>query len=94
MDERQKKLYTIIGSLVMIGSMFWGIQFLKSSGQAIPSGSTVSGTTEFNGTIRTYEPFLVVQSMPDSLVTAMRGDYRVKSITGGSSGYVINASSR
>ncbi len=95
MDEKQKQIYTIIGSLIMVGSLFWGMQYLKgNSGEAVASGSTASGTTEFNGTIRTYEPFLIVQSMPDSLVSTLRNDERVKSITGGASGYVINASSR
>jgi hypothetical protein len=94
MDEKQKQLYTIIGSLIMVGSMFWGIQFLQNQPGDTATAGTASGTTEFNGTIRTYEPFLVVLSMPDSLATSLRNDARVKAVTGGSSGYIINASSR
>jgi hypothetical protein len=95
MDEQQKKIYTIIGCIVMLGSLFYGMQFLaNNSGQAALTGSTLSGTTEFNATIRTYEPILIVPSMPDSLVSALRSDDRVKAITGGASGYLINVSTR
>lgn len=95
MDEQQKKIYTIIGSIVMLGSLFYGMQFLaRNSGQTVLTGSTLSGTTVFNGTIRTYEPMLIVPSMPDSLVSALRSNDRVKAVTGGASGYLINVSTR
>ena len=90
------KIVVIIGAVVMIGSMFapailTGSWSLKLS----PKAEVATGITLFNGTIRTYEPILVVtDQIPDSLLAQLRMDERVKMVTSSSSGYLINVTAR
>ena len=80
---------------IMIGGMFYGIQFNQQNNNALPPGTVVNGMTVFNGTLRTYEPFLVVGSnVSDSVIAGLRTDERVKAVTSEVGGYLINTTTR
>lgn len=74
-----KKYIVIAGALIMIlvlvleplsrGGLFGG----SSTGTVLESGDNVTGTTVFNGTIRTYDPILYMDPITDqALVNELR----------------------
>jgi hypothetical protein len=91
------KLVVLIAVGIMVGGMFAPALFFPSgnSGNGDTSGDTISGVVQFNGSIRTYEPVLLVSgSIPDSLKNELLLDKRVTGITPSSGGILINLSSR
>jgi hypothetical protein len=80
---------------IMAGGMFYGIQYNQQNNSNVPPGAITTGMTGFNGTIRTYDPFLAVDSqIPDSVLAGLRSDERVKSVTNVAGGYLINTTTR
>lgn len=74
-----KKYIVIVGALIMIlvlvleplsrGGLFGS----SSAGVVLKPGENVTGTTVFNGTLRTYDPILYMDPIPDqSLVNELR----------------------
>lgn len=89
------KIIVLIGVAVMVGSMFApSLMFNSSNGTPGQTGELVTGMAVFNGTIRTYDPFIYVQNLPDSVLNEVRLDERVRSVTPDSGGYFINTTTR
>lgn len=88
------KIAIFVLAAIMLGGMFYGIQFNQQNKTTV-QGTVASGGAEFNGTLRTYEPFLVIGSnVSDSVIQELRGDDRVKSVTSEAGGYLINTTTR
>jgi len=88
------KIAIFVLAAIMMGGMFYGIQFNQQNKTTV-QGTVASGGAEFNGTLRTYEPFLAVGSnVSDSVIAELRGDDRVKSVTSEAGGYLINTTTR
>jgi len=94
MENSKKIIILLILTVVMVGGMFWGIQFGKNAGNTT-NDQVSSGTTSFNGTIRVYDPILLITSeISDALLTKLRNDERVKAITEYPSGRILNITTR
>ena len=94
MEFTKKTVILLVAVAIMIGGMFWGIQF--ASGQDNQTqGQTLSGTADFNGTIRIYDPILlIVSEISDPLLTKLRNDERIKAVESTSGGQLLNISTR
>ncbi len=91
------KIITIIGALVMIGSIIApGLVFNPNNGNNNGnSGQILNGIAEFNGTIRTFEPILIVQSqLSQSVIDELKSEESVKSVNPIADGYLINTTTR
>ena len=90
------KLIVLFGALVMAGSMLApAFLYKSSSGGTGTSGTTETGTALFNGTIRTYNPILLVKGqLSTEQLTKLQMDSRVKSVSASADGYIINTTSR
>lgn len=95
MDKKQ-----IAGIVVVLVSLLFITEQLYfggplNFGPGGGSGSNVTGTTEFSGTIRTYDPILVVPlNTSSSVIEETRGRDDVKNIRTDAQGYIIDADTR
>lgn len=61
-DNVKVALIVLVVVLFLTESFYFGGGFFRAGEPSGPDGSNVSGTAEFNGTIRTYDPVLLVPS--------------------------------
>lgn len=90
------KIVVLVGTAIMVGSMLApGLLRFGLPGSGPVAGEILSGIAVFNGTIRTYEPFLVVTGqLPESVKNKLLLDEGVRSVNPSSEGHVINVTTR
>ncbi len=93
----------LIMQIVVIGAallfitelfMFGGNHLVGGGGPSI-GGENISGYITFNGTIRTYDPYLFITSTPtESQIDAIRGISGVMNVRPDPQGYVVDTETR
>lgn len=88
------KILAIIGVVVMLGSMI-APQFLMWGSDSGGENELVVGTTNLNGTLRTYDPILIAPLTHDEQeFQFIRDDEGFKRITQNAEGWVIETKTR
>ena len=87
-------LILVLSVVALIGSYFYVGGTTPDFGGA-SGGTNLSGTTEFSGVIRTYDPILVIPlNTSGSIVEEVRAREDVKNVRTDPQGYVIDAETR
>lgn len=97
MDKKLIMKIIVVGAaLLFITELFmFGGNHLVGGGSSGPSGENISGQIIFNGTIRTYDPYLFLTSTPsESQIESIRQIPGVLNIRPDPQGYVIDTETR
>ncbi len=88
------KMFVLAAAVVMVVSMF-APSILQRSGGASQQGEVVEGIVDFNGTIRTYDPFLAVSvSTNESVLELLKSHEGYKSMAFFTDSVMINTTTR
>ncbi|MFH1520384.1 MAG: hypothetical protein ABID61_01940 [Candidatus Micrarchaeota archaeon] len=93
--ENILKIAVVAIALLFITETFYFGNGLSNLFRPSSSGSNITGVAVFNGTIRTYDPFLFVQGqIPQPVIDKLNAKKEIRSIQQVSGGIMINLDSR
>lgn len=97
MDRKQIAgiVVVIVSLLLVTESFYFGGNFLGGPASGVKPGTNVSGTAVFNGTIRTYNPIIIIPlNTSADLVAQIKARPDVRALRNDSQVYIIDTDTR